>query len=890
MSGQYDSLEDIVHFFGGDKKGKMFVQCLYDGTDYTTSKFEKVSDLDGTVMEQLLTAENHNKFEQVFANNVRQQNNDIHYSIATFIIRTALFHRLIDFPQFVGSNAEQDLNTFINHITDKESQSSMGMPDILRDGDDVKIAGGSVGGVRETLRQLIVYFAGDANTSVNPTADLAVGLHFTDPTDGFLKNIANTTDLVREIFWIWYRDGISTDLKVQDACISGLVNGFNKTVTEFVAMAPAVKATYRASDVYRSFVANCREFARESFSRLINGSMNYTTLENNAVFDLVERIYKNWDSMSEDAHKFYGSHLMFMASKNFRYGRGLPSLGNWVELPPDEFVRMFKTNDISDDDRKYLRVNIKKKRIGEKTTLFGGSLPLLPVGSVVWHKENGTYKRVITTDEKYLRNLYDYVYEEGKFLGTTTLVDDTLYGIEDFDLNYAKFISKWLDEVNRKRRIKGGPQTSVMRDGEDLDDVEWLHAYDSAYGSLWRWNPELNQYEKNINGKWTKYDTENIVANCNGSYLASGDAEKCKSIMICLAEGDESGLSRCLKSFEEHDIWEVARSDYENVSPTIIKTVFRKFNVRARVVRDENGVEIKVPMEYIEWLEKIVPTFDPKIKEVIMKNEPLKTYIRSLINIARENLSIFNQDKTSHVLYNKAPTYFQQIGVPQFRVPQSSTRSSFKLLADMLESTPIITGESLYNPLISGMMSNAVFVNQYENPFMLGGAPPAVNSSIGATIPRTQITDLHLDLFAPILHGLGEVGIELDGSEYKRIINSIKKLGEVQIKIEKSFILLKTMLDLARTFGIPPLGAGYTDRVKMKLKDVRSLSDMRKFISKLIPEITKKISSGQMLQNSLGRNLTTNIYRKLALMVSENAPSDGSGDGSGDDVFVPISE
>lgn len=95
------SLKDFEPFFGGDQKGAMLVQAMFNGTNYTDR-----AGLNTGLMTELLRAENYKNYQNVrsASNGQVQMADDVPQDITDLIITTGLFHRTIDLSSTAGTN------------------------------------------------------------------------------------------------------------------------------------------------------------------------------------------------------------------------------------------------------------------------------------------------------------------------------------------------------------------------------------------------------------------------------------------------------------------------------------------------------------------------------------------------------------------------------------------------------------------------------------------------------------------------------------------------------------------------------------------------------------------------------------------------------------------
>lgn len=700
--------------------------------------------------------------------------------------------------------------------------------------------------------------------------------------------------------------------------IFSVIKDNNFDMTKLIMNINSEKQTYKIL-----LIESIIKHLNENLQLLITArpDMGYTTLSTELSKNMFKSIYNNWAKLSSDAKIFYKSHLMFMVNRStpkFFKRQTIPN-DTWIELTESEVDAMF-TN-LTDADQGALRINLKKNlNSPEKDILFCASLPLLPVGTRVWFteidKSAGASVKKLTmlqiTSENYLRELYN------KYYTMDSAIKYTEYPTDPFAFDFVKLLPAFLAAANaRDTASKKGPvrSSSTSEPCDDLSDETWL-AIDPVYDDIWRWNSDTKQYETNVDGKWVPYTTKGPDDNCYGSYLAgkgNEDGKKCERIIECLATGDHEKLATCIPVLKESDMWNVADDDFKNVSPDIIKIVFKKFKIKGRYIPDESGKRYFEPMSHDEWCTKILPTLSQPVQDAINQTNPLMNYIKALINIARANVGIFNErsisSRTSDTGRSK---YLSSIGLRPYISPTDS--SVYRTLASNLEATAFYNGGSPSNAmtenLFSGNISNAVFVDPFTTPFMFGGQknmgalrgggrPSAKSGDI--TIPESQSSIAHVQLYETLMAGLHEVGMTMNPSENERILKTIRKIGELENKLGTLFQHIKSLIDLARIFGLANISYDAKDRSILNIKNVRTIDDMKSFIRGMTASLKKNISKNLSLQQIMNYDLNHTIFPTWARLIADcNDGVNGNGaNGNGangndsskkEDEFVSFSE
>jgi len=125
-------------------------------------------------------------------------------------------------------------------------------------------------------------------------------------------------------------------------------------------------------------------------------------------------------------------------------------------------------------------------------------------------------------------------------------------------------------------------------------------------------------------------------------------ANKCLKLIECFIDnGSVDTLSKCMDMLKDKDMFKVAADDAKNIHPEMIQKFMKKFSIQ---VKDGSwkGLKIHVPISYEEWRDLIQQKTktDPNLIKAILDNQPLCEYIKGIIAVVENNLTIINTNLT----------------------------------------------------------------------------------------------------------------------------------------------------------------------------------------------------------------------------------------------------
>lgn len=461
-----------------------------------------------------------------------------------------------------------------------------------------------------------------------------------------------------------------------------------------------IKDLYLASSIEASYakkilVHKLIEKINEALDKLQNSSLN--TLFNppvtaDKVIDVFDMVYKSWGSLENDIRKFYMSYLLLMNK-----GPG----GNWLILNSfDKFGKNY-------DD---YRINFKKSKLNKNRTIFSETLPFLPsVTEKLWFTDNNNrvtpidLSKLSDNDKKsLLKIIYDGVYNTGKYfdlninnkLKRFDIKPEITNDQKKFGLNYQKFIT---NIINNYMKFQSVP----IDHRDDFDDL-----YVDLTTNL-VFNKDTTGLYQIVNGKKLYYDDARLqtelTSNCYGTYLR--DETDCPIVFKCILNNNPQNLVRCLDSLREETLFDVARSDINNINPKIMRNIIKTFGFSVR--RETDG--IYRPQSFNQWMNST--TIPSSIKNLVQTNKKLRIYLGEILNIIRKNPIILDENVAEQ------QKDYSKMDLNVFYQPQILKRPTLSenVYRDLLTRTNI-----------PNKLEMPFFVNLGNVGFQTGGSPDSI--------------------------------------------------------------------------------------------------------------------------------------------------------------------
>ena len=294
------------------------------------------------------------------------------------------------------------------------------------------------------------------------------------------------------------------------------------------------------------------------------------------------------------------------------------------------------------------------------------------------------------------------------------------------------------------------------------------------------------EYESDIECD-IKRDTESNIENDTESDTEK-NKKKCISVVAnCLIKGNSFDLSLCLDELANKDMFILAHEELK-IRPSVALKILETFRI-GNVY--EKG--LKVPMCFENWKNNVLSKMN-NIKDVILENENLMTYLKGVIQFVRNNPGLLNKnynEKTNNVKY-VINEYDQAIGM-KWNTNINSTGKQINAYIDSIYGYAPIPMDL---PLLQSKVTNAyVGLNPiFMNPFnQMGGNLNKINSN-------ELSSTLLLKLMNRVQSDLKEAGIELNQKDKKILEKSLNEVKNIETKTFQLYKLLKKLSELFKFF------------------------------------------------------------------------------------------
>lgn len=439
------------------------------------------------------------------------------------------------------------------------------------------------------------------------------------------------------------------------------------------------------------------------------------------------------------------------------------------------------------------------------------------------------------------------------------------YG-KNLSLVYPKFI-KYVYEHLEKESIEGAKRMMPKKGDVTLDDYSFIDFYDIPFGQTWKYDADKKEYFRMENGKRINGEFEaDMRTNCYSTYLNSDDEGKCIGVAQCILNGDFKSLNRCMNFIKDEDMWKVASSDVVKVPPKTVGLVLKKFGVQGYRKTDDQGKSYIVPMSYGEWMDMVVNKMqDKKTAEAIKGNRQLLNYIRALIAICTDNLSILNKNNPVVQAKSSVPAYFKDLGMNKYKVPLGAgkDRASYSMFAASLKSAAqsAKSSNSLANVLMSGYGQNVHVTSP------TGVSLPMATHGIlfGGDLskrPLSSSSSQFKGMMESVTVALSEVGIELHPNDKERIGKAIDQLSKYETQLSKLYLVLQTLLLIARSHGVTRFDKPASGFDKELSKFV-SIQHVINYLKDRIHSVKGAMDSNIVAQNKITYDFMHNLFPKL---------------------------
>lgn len=530
----------------------------------------------------------------------------------------------------------------------------------------------------------------------------------------------------------------------------------------------------------------------------------------------ISKLYKHWAELTQDGRDFYTQNTNFVSAD--------------VTTEAKEGL-----------DLNALRLNLKKRNIttekidtNQDYTVFGTSLPFLPVGTTVMIDNS---KRSVPVD--YLQKIYHAL-----LTGTRYQVGGAPRGINEWATDDAKIKL----DVNRFVRnclyVQSEVQRGVLRVKGELSDV-----YDVA----------REIYSKGNNGHIYKgtVDLDDVNAQVN-------EAGVPEDIYTCILKGDPRELARCLGAIRTSQLYEKARQEVSNMHPKVLDKLLKTF----AFAKNRDGT----PEEFLVWRANLAGRLGASMNNqqkgeatanAILANTKLVEYLKSVVSLYRNNPALHGQSaETLSDLPVKTANMGSSKGLNYFVRPTNVNRAeavsrSLNMMAHQLNIMP--QGLPQFN--LGLQVPNMMFGQQ----MMLGQPMMGVMTGGGCDDPVTREMRT---LYEQILSELKARGKDLVDEDKKRIEKALSQIEENNKQLCKALNDLKAFYSLVKVDSALTTGLS-----TVSLSDIEGASripNLRSSVSNLESCVTRTSRD----QVSLLSALVEQVYRPMVLLASGvNSPN-----------------
>jgi hypothetical protein len=751
-------------FYANDGRGVQYTNLNYKGTDYECP-INSVDNTDNIIGEPVFQLMIKNNVEGVSDNSY-----DISEQFVDFIINTALFHKSIDAPTSSPAVAAVLSSLDNDTLLDSIAQQFFGFA-IANQAAIIAIPDD------KDANALVREFENNFNFGTTRT--------YIDSTLPLLPFITKISSDVRFLQTV-----------VVPYVLRGLVRSI-KNITKIIQSKAIIN--YNISDFRKFYKQLILNVLRQEID-LVKNHLPKNTTVNPINSDIFQNVYKYWNNLDNDARKFYMANLIVMQKSPITPGVWAP-VYNLDSFP------------LSADN---YRLNFKKSKKDVTTTVFSDCLPHVPSISHKLSFTNGTktvstinLDRLSENDKRtVIKIIYNQIYADtSNAPGFTLIIDGAPKKFyvnksnpiqNQFKLNYNNFFNNAIKfwQIQTKK----GP--------ENFEDIYVDVVTNKIFSK-----DETGLYTL-VNNNKVYYDDAKLVTdlnnNCHGTFIKDG-TNNCSIVMKCILNNTPQKLIRCLDSIRDEALFDVAKSDIQNINPTIMKNIIKSFGF---VIRKETDGVYR-PMSYNEWVKS--SQINDELKELLKTNKKLNIYLREILNIIRSSPLILNEN-----LVEKQKDY-SRINMSVFHNPRN-------------ENLP---RDNAYDLLL--MRQGAE--QSIEMPFFVnlqtgGGAIGCVNNS-------ETLKKIFTHLFAQLV----DAGKELKDEDKQRILDAIDQVVKLESRLNSLVQEIELYTKLSKMIKES------NEVSNIDLSEIHEITTNRQKLDETLARIREKINKNLSTQQSLFQTL-----------------------------------
>ena len=276
---------------------------------------------------------------------------------------------------------------------------------------------------------------------------------------------------------------------------------------------------------------------------------------------------------------------------------------------------------------------------------------------------------------------------------------------------------------------------------------------------------------------------------CTDLGLFATDTQKCHtSFAQCILGNDTANASTCLAAMGQKDMFDLVKSEIYKMRPEVVKHLFSKLNIRTTT----DGGIIK-PESFDSWKKHNTD------KSTVKK---LDVYVKNLIEFARSNPAILNQNYTSSNssspdMPDDLKQYLKSVGrsgETWYTAPSYMSNDGKKWAAKMAMASfnAVPFGIPSFNGSI-GLTNVGPFTNAMLGSRMTMRGGDSGSKWKGHHSAHTTSSGLLLGMLQDTINELQSSGLELNADDKQVIQNSINEVNTYENRLERLYILLNEL-------------------------------------------------------------------------------------------------
>ncbi|ARF09352.1 hypothetical protein Catovirus_2_301 [Catovirus CTV1] len=686
-------------FFGGDGRSRLFLKFFFAQGNYSqVINGGNADSIIGTDAWGVMSAMNHE-------DNAGMNDNDVHPDFTDFIVQTALFHREIDKSTKTGTIMDPLARAINDTVYDLLNVSNnfglltnnilpLNQPALTGSASANTIASNLPSGTSNNLNTIIAILKSigegrvpgsssvDENTILNFNAPVG-SISLKDYIDSYVgkSGVIGVNELREQIL---SNPKVLSELKNlanfvpnKKAFANDVYDSVKKTLYDVMLN----RFTYIINNINNGALNNSILFSNKfkkdmideviqavklGFDKVVskNFNKNFVTASNKYVEAFIDKVFGNWDNLSDDSKNFY-KNLITLEKLGTS---GWEPVTDAIEIEAKN-VKVAKNN---------YRVNLRKVSIGEAAPFFWNLIPKVPSVTPRIHYYDSIGK-MLTVDlktaalavnrEDILREMYLALYQGNPFA-----LMPGLPSAYDPLRNKSDFPKLWVDKVVRYSLFNIKEPSAVPQSKFDDDDDE---IFDLVTQDVWKRSGDKLYTVRN--GKKIMHNLDdpdfvNMLTSSNKCFTtgAFGDKENCRLFMNeCLLDHNPKNIMSCIRVMEKQDFAQSAKQEINNMTPIVALNLLKRFGFRTHEAFDSEANSSLTKVEKVgSWLKSYMKKKfdDATVQTAIEGNEKILQYLNLVVDFVNANPSILNpgyggstEEKVGKI---EPDSYAAELGIP----------------------------------------------------------------------------------------------------------------------------------------------------------------------------------------------------------------------------------